>query len=79
MLYKRYVDVVTYITKKGEITPVCLIWDNKQYPIDKVIQTRKAASVVGGCGILYKCKIGGHMRNLFWEDDKRWFLESFQP
>lgn len=30
MLYKRYVDVVTYITKKSEITPVCLIWDGKR-------------------------------------------------
>lgn len=59
--------------------PVCLIWNNKQYPIDKVTQIRKAASVVGGCGVLYKCKIAGHVRNLFWEEDKRWFLESYQP
>lgn len=34
--------------------PVYLIWNEKRYPIDKVLQIRKAASVVGDCVILYK-------------------------
>lgn len=78
-LYKRYVDMVVHVDKEGHILPKILIWDNGvQYPIDKIMEIRKAASVVGGCGILYRCRINGQVRNLFYERN-RWFIESTKP
>lgn len=78
-LYKRYIDVVTMINKSGELTPLMLVWDNGvKYKIDKVVEVRNAASQVGGCGILYRCQVGGVERNLFFERN-RWFIESTRP
>ncbi|MGX8679866.1 MAG: hypothetical protein ACSW8B_00580 [bacterium] len=81
-LYKRYVDVITLIKKDGQIRPLFLVWEthgfNQTYKIDKIKQIRKAASPVGGCGILYECLIEGHERHLFYEKD-RWFIESYRP
>ncbi len=78
-LYKRYVDVVTLMKKDGSMLPVLLVWDNGiKYSIDRIVEVRKAASQVGGCGILYKCKIEGKERNLFFERN-RWFIESLKP
>ncbi len=57
MLYKRYVDVITLIDKQGRLTPLILRWENGvQYPIDRILEIRKAVSEVGGCGILYRCR-----------------------
>lgn len=79
MLYKRYIDVVTLIDKEGVMNPVMIIWDNgSKYKIDRVLEVRKSASVVGGSGILYKCRIQGKERNLFFEKN-RWFIESYHP
>ncbi len=79
MLYKRYVEVVTLIGKQGEVRPLFLIWDNGiKYPVDKIIEVRNAASQVGGCGLLFRCMIGGQIRNLFFERN-RWFIESLKP
>ncbi len=78
-LYKRYVDVITLMKKDGSMLPVMLVWDNgAKYSIDRIVEVRKAASQVGGCGILYKCKIEGKERNLFFERN-RWFIESLKP
>ncbi|MGB4984423.1 MAG: hypothetical protein WBO70_01435 [Erysipelotrichaceae bacterium] len=81
-LYKRYVDVETLITKEGQYVPLKLYWNQDgavlKYEIDKIIMIKKSYSIVGGCGILYKCKIQGHVRNLFWEQN-RWFIESHTP
>lgn len=76
MLYKRYVDMLVYIDKEGVMMPKVLIWENNvQYPIERILEIRKSSSVVGGCGILYKCRIQGRVRNLFYERN-RWFIES---
>ena len=39
---------------------------------------KRQASQVGGCGILYRCRIAGVERNLFLERT-RWFIESAKP
>lgn len=79
LLYKKYIEVVALINKEGELTPLFIIWDdNIKYPIDKIIEVRKAHSTVGGGGILYVCKINGQTRHLFYER-YRWFIESFKP
>lgn len=78
-LYKRYVEVIARISKEGKITPLVLVWDNGcKYEIDRVLEIRNAASQVGGCGVLYRCRIQGQERNLYYEINK-WFLESVRP
>lgn len=78
-LYKRYVDVVVLNTKKAALTPLFIVWDNNiKYPIDKILQVKKAHSQVGGSGVLYLCLIQNQKRKLFYERD-RWFIESFTP
>lgn len=78
-MYKKYVNVVTLIDKEGNLKPLILVWDDgTKYPIDKILDVRKAASQVGGCGIRYECRIANANRNLFYERN-RWFLESFHP
>lgn len=79
LLYKKYIEVVALINKVGDLTPLFIIWDNNiKYPIDKIIEVRKAHSTVGGSGILYVCKINGQTRRLFYER-YRWFIESYKP
>ena len=79
MLYKRYVDVETLISKEGRLKPLSIVWDNGvKYPIDRILEVRKAASQVGGCGILFRCRIQGQEKNLFYELN-RWFIESRKP
>lgn len=79
MLYKRYVDVITLIDKLGKIKPLILVWDNGvQYPIDRILEVRNAMSEVGGCGVLYRCRIQNEERRLFYERN-RWFIESTKP
>lgn len=79
MLYKRYVEMMEYVSTDGTIIPKILIWENgAQYPIDRVLEVKKAASSVGGCGVLYKCRIQGQVKHLFREKD-RWFVESKRP
>lgn len=81
-LYKRYVEVVVLTGKQGELRPLYMIWESHgvktKYKIDKIYEIRKAASQVGGCGVLYSCRIDGKDRRLFYEKD-RWFIESYRP
>ncbi len=76
--YKRYVDVVVLVDKHAEMTPLFLVFDNKKYAIDRVLKIKKASSVVGGSGVLYRCRIRNQERNLFLERN-RWFIESLKP
>jgi hypothetical protein len=79
MVYKRYVNIISLIDKEGQVTPLILLWDNgTKYAIDKIHEIRKAVSVVGGGGILYRCQIMGQERKLFYEKN-RWFIESLHP
>lgn len=78
-IYKRYVDVVLFQKKSGEIRPLYILWENgEKYRIDRIMGIGRKASKAGGCGLRYECMIHGKRRNLFYEKDK-WFLESFQP
>lgn len=78
-LYKKYIEVITLIGKKGEVQPIYIKWDDSQlYKIDKIYEIRPSSSVVGGSGILFRCKIQNHKRNLFFEVN-RWFIESYEP
>lgn len=78
-LYKRYVSVYQKVDKEGGITPISIVWeDGREYAIDRIIDVKRAVSEVGGCGILYRCRIAGNVRNLYYERT-RWFMESTKP
>ena len=80
-LYKRYIEVDVHTDKYGNLTPIAIYWDDgKRYEVDKILEKpRQKASPVGGCGILYVCKIQGQVRNIYFEQGYRWFIESFHP
>ena len=78
-LYKRYVDVVVLNSKQAQLTPLFIVWDNNiKYPIDKILQVKKAHSSVGGGGLMYLCLIQNQKRKLYFERD-HWFIESLSP
>lgn len=74
---KVFVDVVVRHTKDGSKIPLTIVWeDGRKYDIDKVTDTRPAASLkVGGQGMRYKCRICGKYTFL-WLEDGRWFVEG---
>lgn len=76
MVSKKYVNVITYVSKVGNIMPLMVV-DEKgiKYKIDRIFRIENAASRAGGCGLWFQCSIKGKMRNLFYEVD-RWFIES---
>ncbi len=78
-LYKRYVSVICLVDKEGKIKPLMIVWENgEKYPIDRILEIRNATSEVGGCGVLYRCRIQNQERRLFYERN-RWFIESTKP
>lgn len=74
---KRFVDVTAYYDCDGNISPLVIHWDDgSEYEIDKILDIRNAASMkCGGAGVRYTCRIRGHMRYLYL-DDNRWFIEK---
>lgn len=78
-LYKRYISVIQKVDKNGAVIPLGVLWDQGvYYQIDKILEVRNGVSQVGGCGILYRCMIEGHTRQLYYEVN-RWFMESTKP
>lgn len=77
---KRYVSVEARFDEDGGLRPLCVIWeDGRRFPIDRVTDVRRAASLkAGGTGLRYRCLIGGRERYLFYEDP-RWFVELSLP
>lgn len=75
---KIYVDVLAEFTKEGVLKPRVIIWeDGRHYEVDKIIDTRPAASLkAGGAGIRYTCKIQGREKYVFYESNYKWFVEG---
>lgn len=78
-MFKRYVDVVVYHDKRGEIHPLFMKWENKTYKIEESECIGMRNSPVGATGVLYLCNIQGKQRNLYYEKKTRWFVESSRP
>jgi hypothetical protein len=74
---KVFVDVTATFTKEGNVLPESFVWeDGTKYEIDKVYDSKKAASLkVGGQGMRYRCRVLGKEVYLFLEDGK-WFMEG---
>lgn len=77
---KVYVDVNEDRLKDGRLLPLSFVWeDGNRYEIDKIIDTRPAASLkAGGAGLRYTVRIKNRERYMFLEEDNgscKWFLE----
>ena len=78
-VYKKYIDVITYIGKDGKMKPLEIVWDDQNhYRIERIHSIKLGTSIVGGCGLRFECLICGRWRFLFYERD-RWFMESEKP
>lgn len=77
MAYKKYVEMVVRCTADGAILPLAIRWaPGIMYEIDKVLDIRPAASLkAGGAGIRYTCRIRGHEKYI-WREEDRWFVEA---
>ncbi len=77
---KTYVDVVAEFDTEGRITPLEIVWeDGRRFPIDAVIEQRRAASLkVGGQGMRYLVRVKGRTTFLYHEQPA-WFVEEIVP
>ena len=77
MPHKTFVEVVVRVHMDGEMTPLCVIWeDGRKFTVDRVWDVHRAASLkAGGQGMRYRCSIAGKQVYLFYEAPK-WFIEA---
>lgn len=70
-------NIIVQHLPNGQAIPKTIIWeDGRKFPIDKVLDIRKAsATKCGGIGIRYICKICGKEVAIF-DEDGVWFLEK---
>lgn len=73
---KVYVEVDAHFDEQGRMYPIAITWeDGRRFPIDRVLDARKAASLkAGGIGTRYLVRILGRERFL-WFEDPSWFVE----
>lgn len=73
---KRYVEVIADHRVGGAVVPMAIIWeDGRRFPIDRVSEVRRCASMkVGGRGLRYTVEVGGRARHL-WRDEGGWYVE----
>lgn len=74
---KIYVTIDARFEPDGKLIPMALVWDDgRRYAIDRVLDTRKAASLkAGGIGVRYTVRILGKERYL-WYEGPSWFVEG---
>ena len=77
MVRKRYVEMIVRYLEDGSIIPLAIRWAEGQlFEIDRVLDVRPCASLkAGGAGIRYTCRIQGHEKYL-WLEENRWFVEA---
>lgn len=76
---KQYVDVVALMHSDGRVTPQTIVWDDgRRFDVDRVYGCRQAHSLkVGGSGMRYEVRVGGHVTYLWYDDYRRaWFVEA---
>lgn len=73
---KRYVPVVVRFDTEGKLRPLVIEYDQEhKYPVDKVLDVRRAACQRVGVGDRYTCLIQGKEIYL-WLEKGVWFVEA---
>lgn len=71
----EFLEVTAKFDSTGRIIPMSFIWVGRKINIDKVTDSRPAASLKhGGQGMRYTCRTGNQSYYLFCDEGK-WFLE----
>ena len=70
-------NIIVQHLPNGQAIPKTIIWeDGRKFPIDRVLDTRKAAALkCGGIGTRYICKVCNKEVAIF-DEDGCWFLEK---
>ena len=76
-MINAYVDVLTLITSEGVKIPRQIIWeDGRIFKIDSYKQCGMVLSLGGKCGILYKVRIRGKDKKLYYDPNtNKWFID----
>lgn len=74
---KRYVEVVSRMDVKGQVSPLQVIWsDGRRFSVEKVLDARRAQSLkTGGTGVRYTVQVDSQATYL-WYEEPRWFVEA---
>jgi hypothetical protein len=74
---KVFVKITAEHDLNGQIKPIAINWeDGRIFPIDKIIDVRRAASLkAGGQGMRYTCRVQNRIFFLF-NDNGHWFIET---
>lgn len=74
---KRYVEVVSRMDVKGQVSPLQVIWsDGRHFSVEKVLDARRAQSLkTGSTGMRYTVQVGSQATYL-WYEEPRWFVEA---
>ena len=77
MARKVFVKTLVEFNAEGAMRPLKITWDDgREYEIDRVLDTRQAASLkAGGNGMRFTCVIRGRSVYLYYEAP-RWFMEG---
>jgi predicted butyrate kinase (DUF1464 family) len=71
---KVYVEVKALTTAEGEIQPMSLIWEGREYIISKILQKIPAKNLKNQLsGYRYKVRIGKKELYLFY-DIQKWYI-----
>ena len=75
---KIYVDVDVEFQTDGSLIPKAILWDDdKTYEIQRIMEVRRAASLVAGAtGVRYTVLVDGYESYLYYGDNNRWFVEA---
>ena len=73
---KTFVKVFLEIDENGKKTPKTIVFDDKEFNIDRVMDCKNCVSMkVGGVGERYTIRIKDNITYLFYENGK-WFVEE---
>jgi len=76
MRNKKFVKVIVEMNEDGLKTPKSLVYNDKVFEIDKVLENKNCASFkAGGIGERYTIRIGDNITYLYYEMGK-WFVEE---
>lgn len=76
MRNKKFVSVVVSVDENGNKKPKTIIYNEKEYIVDRVLAVKNCASFkAGGIGERYTVRVCGKETYLFFEMG-RWFVEE---
>lgn len=76
---KTYIDVIVKMRTDGAYIPVKVLWEDREFEVDKVIRISQSPPQYVGAGptIKHTVLIGGKEKNLYLEENpRRWFIEK---